>query len=499
MNKEILLVAETVSNEKGVAKEVIFKAIESALEVATKKKAAKEIEVRVSIDRRTGDSESFRQWIVMADDDEIENPDAQISLKEARDTDASLQPGDVVEEPIESVGFGRISAQVAKHTIIQKVREAERAQVAAEYQDKIGTLQSGVVRKTTRDYVIIDLGRNAEGFIPRSEMLPGEKPRIGDRIRAYLSEVTPDGKGPQIFLSRKHKGMLIELFRIEVPEVGEEVIEIKAAARDPGSRAKIAVKTNDGRIDPVGACVGMRGSRVQTVSGELNGERVDIILWDESPVQLVINAMAPAEVAAIEVDEDRHSMDIAVEENQLSQAIGRNGQNINLASQLTGWTLNVMSVEDADKKNDVETEGFVQHFVSELEVEKAIAVALVEEGFSSVEELAYMSSEDLQDVEALDQETICALRDKAKDLLLTKAIAKEEQLVSARPATDLLTLETMDDDLARQLASHGVITREDLAEQAIDDLLEIVDIDEARAGELIMIARKIWFEEDSND
>lgn len=498
MNKEILLVAETVSNEKGVPKDVIFGAIESALEVATKKKAAKEIEVRVVIDRRTGDSECFRQWTVMADDEEIENPDAQVSLKEAHDTDESLQPGDVIEEEIESVGFGRISAQVAKHIIIQKVREAERAQVAEEYQDKVGSLQSGVVRKTTRDYVIIDLGRNAEGFIPRSEMLPGEKPRVGDRIRAYLTEVTPDGKGPQIFLSRKHTGMLVELFRIEVPEIGEDVIEIKAAARDAGSRAKIAVKTNDGRIDPVGACVGMRGSRVQTVSGELNGERVDIILWDDSAVQLVINAMAPAEVASIEVDEDKHSMDIAVEENQLSQAIGRNGQNINLASQLTGWTLNVMSVEEADKKNDAEAESLVQHLMTELTVDEAIAVALVEEGFSSVDELAYMSAEDLEDVESLDQDTMTALRDKAKDLLLTKAIAKEEELADCEPADDLLNLETMTDDLARQLASHGVATREDLAEQAIDDLLEIIDIDEERAGELIMIARKIWFEEDSN-
>ena len=495
MSKEILLVAETVCNEKGVPKEVIFKAIEEALEVASKKRSGRDINVRVAIDRKTGDYETFRQWHVVADDAEIENPEAEIYLEDALEQNDSLVVGDLIEEPIESVAFGRISAQSAKQIIIQKVREAERAQVAQAYQEKIGKLISGLVKKVTRDYVIMDLGANAEGFILKEEMLPSDKVRMGDRIRAYLYKVDPENRGPQIYLSRTHKGMLVELFRIEVPEIGEEVIQIKAAARDPGLRAKIAVKTNDGRIDPVGACVGMRGSRVQTVSNELGGERVDIILWDENPVKLVINAMAPAEVASIMVDEDTHSMDIAVAEKQLAQAIGRNGQNINLASQLSGWTLNVMSEEQAAQKSDAEAESFVKLFVNELKVDEETAVILVEEGFSTIEEIAYLSTEELDSVEGIDAEYIGVLKNKAKDWLLIKAIAKEEAL-SRHPEKDLLEMEGMDFETAHALAKKGIVSREDLAEQSIDELLEIEGFDEKRAATLIMTARKIWFEDE---
>jgi transcription termination/antitermination protein NusA len=495
MSKEILLVAQTVSNEKGVPKQVIFEAIEEALAVAAQKKHTQEIDARVSIDQVTGDHEAFRVWTVVEGEEDLENPDAQILLSEAQAKDATLEIGSTIEEPLQAEGFGRISAQIAKHIIIQKVREAERAQIAQRYMEKIGDLISGVVKRTTRDYIILDLGANAEGFIPRDQMLPREIVRPGDRVRAYLYEVDPEAKGAQIFLSRTHEQMLVELFRIEVPEIGEDVIKIAAVARDPGARAKIAVSTNDGRIDPIGACVGMRGSRVQAVSGELAGERIDIVLWDDSSIQLVINAMAPAEVASIVVDEDRHAMDIAVSEAFLSQAIGRNGQNVNLAAKLTGWSLNVMSEEQAEEKSGEEAESLVKLFVTELSLPEDVATIIVEEGFSTVEEIAYTPLDELMDMEGLEEAQITAIRKSAKDLLLTKAIAQEEEI--SAPAKDLLEVEGMDEALARALAAKGVVTREDLAEQAIDDLLEIVsDLSEEKAGELIMTARKIWFEDD---
>ena len=494
MNKEILLVAETVSNEKGVPQKIIFEAIENALEVATKKKSTDEIEVRVAIDAKTGDYETFRRWVIVESEDDIENPDAEMTLEQVAEQYSGVEVGDFIEEKIESVGFGRISAQIAKHIIIQKVREAERMQVANQYRERIGSLINGVVKKLTRDYIILDLSANAEGFIPREQMLPREMVRVGERIRAYLYDVSNDPKGPQIFLSRTHKGMLIELFRIEVPEIGEDVIQIKAAARDPGARSKIAVKTNDGRIDPRGACIGMRGSRVQAVSGELGGERIDVVMWDENPVQLVINAMEPAEVASIVVNEDTHSMDLAIKESQLSQAIGKGGQNVNLASQLTGWTLNIMSEEQALEKHDAEDEKLITGFVTQLAVTKEIAQTLVEEGFSTAEELAYIPIEELLEIESIEEEVLKTLREKAKDYILMQAIAKEEALGNNEPAEDLLTMESMTKEMAFRLANHGVVTREDLAEQAIDDLMEMDDMDETTAGELIMTARKIWFE-----
>lgn len=495
VNKEILLVAETVSNEKGVPQKVIFEAIEDALEVATKKKSTEEIEVRVVIDPKTGDYETFRQWSVVESEDDVENPDAQLTLEQVADDYPDAEVGDVIEEKIESVGFGRISAQIAKHIIIQKVREAERMQVANQYRERLGQLINGTVKKLTRDYIILDLGANAEGFIPRDQMLPREMVRVGERIRAYLYEVSDDPKGPQIFLSRTHKGMLIELFRIEVPEIGEDVIQIKAAARDPGARSKIAVKTNDGRIDPRGACIGMRGARVQAVTGELGGERIDVVMWDENPVQLVINAMEPAEVASIVVNEDTHSMDLAIKESQLSQAIGKGGQNVNLASQLSGWTLNIMSEEEALEKHDAEDEKLINTFVTQLRLERDIAQLLVEEGFTTVQEIAYIPMDELLEIESIEKDVLTNIREKAKDFMLMQAIAKEEAMGSSEPAEDLLAMEGMTQEMAFRLASHGIITREDLAEQAIDDLIEIDEMDETTAGALIMTARKIWFEE----
>lgn len=495
MNKEILLVAEAVSNEKGVAKEVIFQAIEAALAMATKKRFGTDIEVRVAIDRDTGDYETFRIWHVVGSEEEIEYPNSQLIIEKAEENKPGAVIGDIVEEPMESVEFGRISAQAAKQVIAQKVREAERAQIVEAYNNRIGELITGVVKKVTRDNVLLDLGSNAEAIIPREEMIPRETVRAGDRLRGYLYDVRFEARGAQLFVSRAHPHMLIELFRIEVPEIGEDLIEIKAAARDPGSRAKIAVKTNDGRIDPIGACVGMRGSRVQAVSRELGGERIDIVLWDDNPAQLVINAMAPAEVASIVVDEDTHTMDVAVIEEQLSQAIGRSGQNVRLASQLTGWNLNVMTEAQAVEKSTAETQGVQEMFIEQLGVDEDIANILAQQGFTTLEEVAYVPIQEMLEIEEFDQDIVEALRSRAKDVLLTKEIATEEQLGKVQPAQDLLGMEGMTRHLAFTLASHGIVTQEDLAELAVTDLLEITDLDETKAAELIMLARAPWFED----
>lgn len=498
MNKEILLVVEAVSNEKGVDREVIFQAIEAALETATKRKAEEEIDVKVEINRKTGDYSTSRRWLVIADDKDDEEGDGgltKLTLSEAHARDPKLKVGEFLLEPMESVEFGRIAAQKAKQVIIQKVLEAERAQIVNAYKEKVGSLIMGTVKKITRDFIVMDLGANAEALLARNEMIPHEAMRVGDRVRAYLYDIHSDGmKPPQILISRTRPEMLIELFKIEVPEIGEELIEIRAAARDPGSRAKIAVKTNDGRIDPIGACVGMRGARVQAVSGELGGERIDIVLWDDNPAQLVINAMAPAEVASIVVDEDSHTMDIAVKTEQLSQAIGRHGQNVRLASDLTGWTLNVMTEDDAKAKSEAEGEKVLNTFKEKLGVEAAVAEILVNEGFTSLEEIAYVPVQELLEIEGFDQELVNSLRERAKAALLTQAIA-EEQALTVEPAADLLEMEGMDKQTAYMLASKGVVTREDLAEQSVDDLLEIGEINEETAAKLIMTARKIWFDE----
>lgn len=497
MSKEILLVAEAVSNEKGVDKEIIFQAIEQALATATKKRYDEESDVDVIIDRQSGDYETFRRWLVV-DNDQVPALGTELTLEEADELNIGLKPGDTHQEQIENVGFGRIAAQTAKQVIVQKVREAERAQVIDEYKDRLGELINGTVKKTTRDSVIVDLGNNAEGLLPREEMIPKENYRMGDRVRAMLMDVRPEMRGPQLLLSRACPELLIELFKIEVPEISEQVIEIRAAARDAGSRAKIAVKTNDGRIDPVGACVGMRGSRVQAVSGELGNERVDIVLWDDNPAQLVINAMSPAEVESIVVDEETGSMDVAVDEDNLAQAIGRSGQNVRLASELTGWQINVMSVDEAQEKQQQESGEILDIFINALDVDDEVAEVLVEEGFTSLEEVAYVPLEEMLAIDGFDEELAEELRSRAKDALLTQAIASEEKL-NVEPAEDLLTMDGMEKHLAFQMASQGIVTMEDLAEQSIDDLLGFEGIDETRAGELIMTARAPWFAEETQD
>jgi N utilization substance protein A len=495
MNKEILNVVEVVSNEKGVDEEIIFEAMEAALASATRKKRGEEIDVRVSIDRETGEYDTFRQWMVFADEStELEFPDCELRMIDAVDINPDAEPGSYVEEQIDSVEFGRIAAQTAKQVIVQKVREAERVKVVEEYEGRVDEMLSGIVKRVDRNGVYLDLGGNAEGFVPREEMIPREPVRPQDRLKALLCEVRSEPRGPQLFMTRSSSKFLLELFKIEVPEVGQGLIEILGAARDPGLRAKIAVKSNDPRIDPVGACVGMRGSRVQAVSNELAGERVDIILWDENPAQSVINAMSPAEVTSIVVDEESHSMDVAVEEDKLSQAIGRGGQNIRLASELTGWTLNVMTEADADEKSEDEARELVEMFMKQLDVDDTVALILVQEGFSSIEEIAYVPASELLSVEEFDQAMVDELRNRARDVLLTQAIVSEEIIDDSEPAEDLLGLEGMDRALAFTLASKGIVTQEDLAEQAVDDLDEIEGLDSERAAALIMTARAPWFE-----
>ncbi len=494
MNKEILLVAEAVSNEKGVPRGIIFEAIEQALATATKKRYDEEADILVTIDRNTGDYATLRRWKVVPDD-QVALLGTEFTLEEAHEKNPALKAGDIFEEQVENVEFGRIAAQTAKQVIVQKVREAERAQVVDEYRDRVGQLLNGTVKKVTRDNIIIDLGNNAEGVMPREELVGREVFRVGDRVRAILLDVRSDARGPQLYMSRACPEMLVELFRIEVPEIAEQVIEIRAAARDPGSRAKIAVKTNDGRIDPVGACVGMRGSRVQAVSGELGNERVDIVLWDDNPAQLVINAMAPAEVESIVVDEDTHTMDVAVSEDNLAQAIGRGGQNVRLASELTGWTINVMSADDMATKHQQESGQVISMFMTSLDVDEDVASVLVEEGFTTLEEVAYVPLEELMSIEGFEREIAEELRARAKDALLTQAIASEEKLGSNEPADDLLNMDGMDRHLAFLLASRGIVTMEDLAEQAVEDLLDVEGLDEKRAAELIMTARAPWFAE----
>lgn len=496
MTKEILMVAEAVSNEKGVSEDIIFEAIESALAMATKKRYDEDADIEVTIDRETGDYETVRRWLVVPDD-ELALLGTQFTTEEAAEKDTSLQPGDVYQEQVENVEFGRIAAQTAKQVIVQKVRDAERAQVVEQYEHRVGELVAGTVKKVTRDNVIVDLGNNAEGLLPRDQLVGRETFRINDRVRAILREISTEARGPQLILSRACPEMLIELFKIEVPEISEEVIQIRSAARDPGSRAKIAVKTNDQRIDPVGACVGMRGSRVQAVSNELDNERVDIVLWDDNPAQLVINAMSPAEVESIVVDEESNTMDVAVAEDNLAQAIGRAGQNVRLAAELTGWSINVMSVEEAIEKQESEAGQVIQTFMAQLDVDEDVAGILVDEGFTSLEEVAYVPLEEMTSIDGFDEEIAEELRARAKDALLTLAIASEEQLGAQEPAEDLLNMDGMDRHLAFVLASRGIVTMEDLAEQGVDELMDIEDMTEERAGELIMTARAPWFEEES--
>ncbi|AJC50282.1 transcription termination factor NusA [Coxiella endosymbiont of Amblyomma americanum] len=496
MKKDILLVVDAISNERGVSKEVIFEAIESAVATVTAKRYDEDdVKIRVSIDRKTGDYFTFRCWTVVENMECLELPGQQITLSRAHEIDSGLKTGDIVEESVQSVKFGRIAAQQAKQVIIHKVREAEREKVIQQYEKRIGELITGVVKRVNRDSIILDMGENAEALLLKEEMIPREAFRINDRVRVYLLSVREDKRGPQLLVSRTRLEFLIELFKIEVPEIGEEIIEIKGVSRDPGSRAKIAVKTNDGRIDPIGACVGMRGSRVQAVSNKLGGERIDVILWDDNPAQLVINAMAPAEVTSIVVDEDSHTMDLAVPEEQLSQAIGRNGQNVRLASELTGWVLNVMSEAEMAQKHEKEAGNIRSVFMEKLDVDEEVAEALVQTGFTSLEEVAYVPKEELQSVEGFDDEIASELQHRASDVLLTQVISDQEGLGNQNSLEDLLKIEGMTKDLAHQLLTHKILTREDFAEKSVDDLKEIINIDDDLAARLIMAARSHWFSE----
>jgi len=495
MSKEILAVVEIMSNEKGVDKEIIFEAIESALATATRKSHNDELDCRVQIDRATGDYETFQRWEVIEDDVEIEdNPYWYLRMMDAVEENPHIEAGEFIEEPIESIEFGRIGAQTAKQVILQKVREAERKKIVVEYEKRVGEIMTGQVKRVDRGDVILDLGDNVDAIIPRSELINRETFKMGDRVRAYIQSVEFKPRGAQITMSRACKEMLIELFKIEVPEIGDDLIDIMSAARDVGFRAKVAVRANDSRLDPIGACVGMRGGRVQAVTNELNGERIDIVLWDPEDAQFVINAMAPAEVTSIMVDEDKHSMDLAVEDENLSQAIGKNGQNIRLASELTGWTLNVMTQTDMDEKHKSESQNFLKLFMDALEVDEDFAEVLVSEGFTTLEEVAYVPAAEMLAIEGFDEELVAELKQRAKDAILTQAIVNEERIAMAEPAEDLLALEGMTEEMAKTLASHEIITQEDLAELGTDELLEMVDLDEEAAGALIMAARAPWFE-----
>ncbi|MSQ98536.1 MAG: transcription termination/antitermination protein NusA [Xanthomonadales bacterium] len=497
MSKEILLVVDAVSNEKGVSKDVIFEALEAALASAARKLTDDERDVRVTIDRATGDYATFRRWQVLVDDAEIEFAESQLLLGEAKKINPEVEVGGFIEEPMENAEFGRIAAQTAKQVIVQRVREAERAQVVKAYSNRTGELVNGIVKRVERGNVYIDLGGNAEAFISQRHMIQGETVRPGERLRAYLFEVREEVRGPQLFASRTIVEFLVALFELEVPEIGQELISIMGGARDPGRRAKIAVRSNDRRTDPIGACVGMRGSRVQAVSNELAGERIDIILWDENPAQFVINAMAPAEVASIVMDEEKQSMDIAVEESNLSQAIGRGGQNVRLASELTGWSLNVLTIEQAVQKSEEESRSILERFMQRLDVGEDVASILVQEGFSNIEEVAYVPESELMEIEEFDEEMVQEIRRRARDALLTQMIAKEEVLDENKPAADLIELEGMTERLAYRLAEKGVRTQEDLAELAVDELTEYDEMTDEAAAALIMAARAPWFAEEN--
>ncbi|MEZ5543971.1 MAG: transcription termination factor NusA [Lysobacteraceae bacterium] len=495
MSKEMLNVVEAVAHEKGVAREVIFDAMEAALASAAKKRYPDEdVAMRVRINQKTGDYETFRRWEVVADDVVMESPERQIRLMDAVDEREGAQVGEYIEEQVENAEFGRIAAQAAKQVIVQRVREAERAQVVDAFRERVGELLTGVVKRVERGSAYVDLGGNAEAYIPKDKAIPRDTMRTGDRVRGYLAEVRAESRGPQLFISRTAPEFMIELFKLEVPEVGQGLVEIKAAARDPGDRAKIAVLAHDHRTDPIGACIGMRGSRVQAVSNELNGERIDIVLWSDNPAQFVINAMAPAEVQSIIVDEERHAMDIAVAEDKLAQAIGRGGQNVRLASKLTGWQLNVMTQAQVAAKSEAEQAAARQVFIDKLEVDEEIAGILVSEGFSTIEEIAYVPQAELLAIEGFDEDIVEELRARARDALLNEALAVEEEADSSPPAEDLLSLEGMNEALAYELARRGVITREDLAELAVDEIADIEGLDADSAAALIMKARAHWFE-----
>jgi N utilization substance protein A len=490
-NRELVMLVDVLAREKNVPRDIVFGALEMALASATKKKYAEDIDVRVAVDKNTGNYESFRRWKVVADDD-METPvPHSIHIEDAQKRDANLNVGDYVEEPLPNVDFGRIGAQTAKQVILQRIRDAEREQILNDFLGRGDELVTGTVKRMERGSAIIESGR-LEALLPREQMIPKENLRVGDRVRAWVMKIDRAARGPQLILSRTAPQFIMKLFELEVPEIEEGLLEIKSAARDPGIRAKIAVFTNDKRIDPIGTCVGMRGSRVQAVTQELAGERVDIVLWSADPAQFVIGALAPAEVTSIVVDEEKHAMDVVVDEENLAVAIGRSGQNVRLASELTGWQINLMTEEESTKKQEEESGRIKQHFMERLDVDEEVAGILIEEGFSTLEEVAYVPINELLEIEALDEGTVNELRTRARNALLVAAIANEEAMEGVDP--ELLKLDGMETTLAAKLASGGIKTRDDLGDLAVDELAEMTGLDEEKAKKLIMAARAHWFE-----
>ncbi|NMG02519.1 transcription termination factor NusA [Azoarcus taiwanensis] len=491
MSREILLLVDALAREKNVDKDIVFGALESALASATKKRVHDDSDVRVEIDRATGDYQSFRRWVVLPDE-EVVNDEAEMGIIDAREIQADIEVGDYIEEPLEPIDFGRVGAQAAKQVILQRIRDAEREQVLNDFLERDEHLVSGSIKRMERGNAIIEVGR-LEAVIPRDQMIPREILRVGDRVKAFLQRIDRGARGPQLILSRTAPEFVAKLFELEVPEIEEGLLEVKACARDPGLRAKIAVQSHDQRIDPIGTCVGLRGSRVTAVRNEIAGEQIDIIVWSSDPAQFVIAALQPAEVLSIVVDEENHSMDVVVDENNLAVAIGRGGQNVKLASELTGWTINLMSEEESAKKSDAERQTMRDEFMAKLDVDEELADILIDEGFTSLEEIAYVPLAEMLEIEAFDEETVNELRDRARNVLLTEAIVTEEQL--EKVSEDLLSLEGMERTLAATLAQHGIQTRDDLADLAVDELVELADIDAERAAALISVARAHWFEE----
>jgi N utilization substance protein A len=491
MSREILLLVDALAREKNVAREVVFQALESALASATKKRFKEEVDVRVPIDRMTGDYEAFRRWQVVPDG-ELEDHDLQIILSEAVKQISDIQVGDYVEEELEPVDLGRIGAQAAKQVILQRIRDAERDQIIDDFLQRGEAILSGTIKRMDREGAVVESGK-VEARLPRDQMVPKENLRVGDRVRAYVLRINREGRGPQLILSRTSPEFIKHLFAMEVPEIEQGLLEIKAAARDPGVRAKIAVFTQDRRIDPIGTCVGVRGSRVQAVTGELAGERVDIVLWSEDPAQFVIGALAPANVSSIVVDEDKHSMDVVVDEDNLALAIGTGGRNVRLASELTGWQINIMTAEESQQKSATERTSVRDLFMRKLDVDEEVADILIDEGFTSVEEVAYVPINEMLEIESFDEDTVNELRTRARNVLLTEAIATEEKI--DQTSEDLLSLEGMDRELAAKLADAKVFTRDDLGELAVDELIEATGVDEGRAKDLILKARAHWFAE----
>ncbi|HPE05689.1 MAG TPA: transcription termination factor NusA [Thauera sp.] len=491
MSREILLLVDALAREKNVAKEIVFSALETALASATKKRIHDDADVVVSIDRDSGDYTSKRRWLVMLDE-EVVNDEAEMGIIDARELRADVQIGDYIEEELEPIDFGRIGAQAAKQVILQRIRDAEREQVLNDFLDRKEFLVSGSIKRMERGNAIIEVGR-MEAVLPRDQQIPRENLRVGDRVKAFLLRIDRGARGPQLVLSRTAPEFLMKLFELEVPEIEDGLLELKACARDPGLRAKIAVKSNDQRIDPIGTCVGLRGSRVTAVRNEIGGEQIDIIVWSPDPAQFVVAALQPAEVVSIVVDEESHAMDVVVDENNLAIAIGRSGQNVKLASELTGWTINLMSEQESAEKTAQEQQGLRALFMEKLDVDEELADILIEEGFSSLEEVAYVPLSEMLEIEAFDEDTVNELRNRARNVLLTEAIVTEEQL--EKVSDDLLGLEGMEKSLAATLAQQGIRTRDDLADLAVDELVEMAGIDEERAKALISVARAHWFEE----